>query len=105
MLAEIAALKLDILITELDVIDAALPGGVGRRDALVAGLAAQFLKAVCEVVRPGAILTWGLSDRYSWVPIYFKRRDGMPNRPLPLDSEFKRKPLFGVIEEYRRNSA
>ena len=105
LLAEIVALKLDILITELDVIDAALPGGVGERDERVAGFAAQFLNAVCEVVRPGAILTWGLSDRYSWVPTYFKRRDGMPNRPLPLDSEFKRKPLFGVIEEYRRNSA
>jgi endo-1,4-beta-xylanase len=53
-------------------------------------------------VRPKAILTWGLSDRYTWVPTYFKRADGMPNRPLPLDADFKRKPLFDVIEEYRK---
>jgi endo-1,4-beta-xylanase len=56
------------------------------------------------VVRPKAILTWGLSDRYTWVPIYFKRRDGMPNRPLPLDAELKRKPLFDVIDDFRRKA-
>lgn len=102
LLKEIAALGLDVLITELDVVDYELPGKIGERDALVAAKADQFLGAVCEVVRPKAILTWGLSDRYSWVPTYFKRPDGMPNRPLPLDAEFKPKPLFDVIEAYRR---
>jgi len=105
MLAEIKALKLDVLVTELDVIDYELPGEVSERDAMVAAMAAQFLGAVCDVVRPKAILTWGLSDRYTWVPTYFKRRDGMPNRPLPLDADFKRKPLFDVVEQYRRTAA
>jgi endo-1,4-beta-xylanase len=101
-LAEIAALKLDVLITELDVVDYELPGKVSERDALVAKKASEFLAAVSEVVRPKAILTWGLSDRYTWVPIYFTRPDGMPNRPLPLDANLKRKPLFDVIEQFRR---
>jgi endo-1,4-beta-xylanase len=101
-LGEIAALKLDVLITELDVVDYELPGKVSERDALVAKKAGEFLAAVCDVVRPKAILTWGLSDRYTWVPIYFKRPDGMPNRPLPLDADLKRKPLFDVIEQFRR---
>ena len=105
LLAEIAALKLDVLITELDVIDYQLPGRVSERDALVAGMASRFLGSVCDVVRPKAILTWGLSDRYTWVPIYFKRPDGMPNRPLPLDADLKRKPLFDVIEQFRRAAA
>jgi endo-1,4-beta-xylanase len=100
-LAEIKALKLDVLITELDVIDYELPGRVSERDALVAAIAGQFLESVSEVVRPKAILTWGLSDRYTWVPTYFKRKDAMPNRPLPLDADFKRKPLFDVIEAFR----
>ena len=68
-LSEITALKLDVLITELDVVDYELPGKVSERDALVAKKAGEFLSAVCEVVRPKAILTWGLSDRYTWVPI------------------------------------
>lgn len=103
-LSDVKAMGLDILITELDVVDYELPGDVAERDALVAGTAGKFLQAVFEVVRPKAILTWGLSDRYTWVPTYFKRPDGMPNRPLPLDAEFKPKPLFAVIEEFRRNA-
>ena len=104
LLAEIAALKLDVLITELDVIDYDLPANVGERDAMVAGMAGRFLESVRDVIRPKAILTWGLSDRYTWVPIYFKRPDGMPNRPLPFDADLKRKPLFDVIEEFRRKA-
>jgi endo-1,4-beta-xylanase len=104
LLAEIKALQLDVWVTELDVIDYELPGRIGERDTQVASVASQFLQAVSEVVRPKAILTWGLSDRYTWVPIYFKRRDGMPNRPLPFDAELKRKPLFEVIEEFRRKA-
>jgi endo-1,4-beta-xylanase len=104
LLAEIKALKLDVWITELDVIDYELPGKIVERDAQVAGMASQFLQAVGEVVRPKAILTWGLSDRYTWVPIHYKRRDGMPNRPLPLDTELKRKPLFEVIEQFRHKA-
>ena len=104
-LAEIVALKLDVLVTELDVIDYEMPGDIGQRDKMVAAMADQFLGAVCEVVRPKALLTWGLSDRYTWVPIYFTRKDGLPNRPLPFDSNFRRKPLFDVIEKYRRAPA
>jgi endo-1,4-beta-xylanase len=104
LLSEIKALEFDVLITELDVIDYELPGRVSERDALVADVAGRFLQSVCEVVRPQAILTWGLSDRYTWVPIYFKRADGMPNRPLPLDADFKRKPLFDVIEQFRQKA-
>jgi endo-1,4-beta-xylanase len=81
-----------------------LPGEIKQRDAMVAAMADQFLGAVCDVVRPKAILTWGLSDRYTWVPTYFKRRDGLPNRPLPFDADFKPKPLFDVIEAYRRRT-
>jgi endo-1,4-beta-xylanase len=104
-LAEVNALKLDVLITELDVIDRDLPSKISERDAQVAGIAGDYMKTVCEVVRPKAILTWGLSDRYTWVPTYFKRRDGLPNRPLPFDADLKSKPLFDVIEEIRRKFA
>ena len=102
--AEIVALKLDVLITELDVNDFTLPAKISERDARVAELAAQFMSAVCEVTRPTAILTWGISDRYSWMPTYFKRTDGLPNRPLPLDADFQRKPLFDVVQQYRHKS-
>src|ERR1700761_527818 len=104
-LREIVALKLDVLITDLDVIDYEFPADIGQRDARVAATARDYLEAVCEVVHPKALLTWGLSDRYTWVPTWFKRTDGLPNRPLPLDADLKPKPLFDVIEGVRRKFA
>jgi endo-1,4-beta-xylanase len=104
-LREVVALELDVLITELDVIDYEFPADFGQRDARVAATARNYLDAVCEVVHPKALLTWGLTDRYTWVPTWFKRADGLPNRPLPLDADLKPKPLFDVIEGFRRKSA
>jgi endo-1,4-beta-xylanase len=104
-LREIVALKLDVLITELDVIDYEFPADIGERDARVAATARAYLESVCEVVHPKALLTWGLTDRYTWVPTWFKRRDGLPNRPLPLDADLKAKPLFDVIKGFRQKSA
>ncbi|MGB3445440.1 MAG: endo-1,4-beta-xylanase [Xanthobacteraceae bacterium] len=105
LLAEIAKMNLDVIVTELDVIDYELPGNVTKRDMLVADKARDFLDAVCGVVRPRTLLTWGLSDRYTWVPLYFKRPDGMANRPLPLDVDLQPKPLFAVIDRIRHRPA
>ena len=104
-LREVVALKLDVLITELDVIDYEFPADTRERDARVAATARDYLEAVFEVMHPKALLTWGLTDRYTWVPTWFKRADGLPNRPLPLDADLKPKPLFDVIEGFRRKFA
>lgn len=104
-LREIRAMRLDVLVTELDVIDFTLPGAVEARDQRVAETARTFLSAVAEVTPPSAVLTWGISDRYTWVPMYFTRPDGMPNRPLPLDADMRPKPLMAVIERYARTAS
>ena len=54
-----------------------------------------------SVVRPRAVLTWGLTDRWAWVPPYFKRPDGAKNRPLPLDEDYAPKPFMRVLDRYR----
>jgi endo-1,4-beta-xylanase len=100
--AEMHGLGLKLLVTELDVIDYTLPGDVPTRDALVAAKADEFLGALSAGAVPEAILTWGLSDRYTWLPMYFKRDDGKPNRPLPFDDAMRPKPLMDVINRYRR---
>ncbi len=104
-LGEIGALGLDVLVTELDVIDHTLPGSVGQRDARVAEMARNFLTAVAEITPPSAILTWGISDRYTWVPMYFSRGDGLANRPLPLDADMRPKPLMAVLEQFTRTAS
>lgn len=100
--AELATMNVDVLVTEMDVIDNELPGPETERDAAVAALAGDFLQAVFDGGRPKAILTWGISDRYTWVPIWFSRADGRANRPLPLDSDYRRKPFMDVIDGFRR---
>ncbi|WP_315833831.1 endo-1,4-beta-xylanase [Bradyrhizobium prioriisuperbiae] len=103
--SELKGWGLKILITELDVIDDTLPGPEQARDAAVAAKADDFLEAVFAACRPETIITWGLSDRYTWVPTYNKRADGRLNRPLPLDDAMKPKPLMAVIDRYRRRAA
>jgi endo-1,4-beta-xylanase len=55
---------------------------------------------VLSVARPRSISTWGLSDRSTWMRQYFKRGDGKPLRPLPLDANLDRKPLWSVLAKY-----
>lgn len=98
----VKTLGLRLIVTELDVIDSALPGPDRVHDALVADQADAFLGALFAAAPPAAVLTWGLTDRYTWMPMYYKRPDGSPNRPLPLDADYRRKPLMDVIERYCR---
>jgi endo-1,4-beta-xylanase len=88
------------MITELDVNDVEIPGDEAARDAAVARHAAEYLDIVFSVARPRSISTWGLSDRATWMRQYFKRADGKPLRPLPLDRNLDRKPLWSVLAKY-----
>ena len=64
------------------------------------GSFAEYLDIVFSVARPRSISTWGLSDRATWLPQYFKRADGKPLRPLPLDRDLNRKPMWSVLAKY-----
>ncbi len=98
--AELKAMNVDVLVTELDVIDKFLSSDENQRDDVIAGRVTDLLQAISDANRPTAILTWGISDRYTWVPMYFTRDDGSPNRPLPLDRDYKVKPLMKVIDRF-----
>ena len=98
--SEIHGLGLSVHVTELDVIDYDLPGPIVVRDAIVAARAHDFLEPVFAAARPAVLATWGITDRYTWVPTWFTRPDGRPNRPLPLDENYQRKPLWNVIDYF-----
>jgi endo-1,4-beta-xylanase len=103
--SEIHSLGLTVHVTELDVIDNDLPGPVAVRDAVTAARAHHFLEAVFAAARPAVVATWGITDRYTWVPIWYKRKDGLPNRPLPFDENYRPKPLWSVIDYFCRKPA
>jgi endo-1,4-beta-xylanase len=99
-LRSVVALGYRLMITELDVNDVELRGNEAERDAAVARHVAEYLDIVFSVAPPRSISTWGLSDRYSWLRQYYKRPDGKPLRPLPLDINLDRKPMWSVLAKY-----
>jgi endo-1,4-beta-xylanase len=97
---ELRKAGLAILVTELDVVDNQLSADLPTRDAQVAR-ADEFIAAITAEAPLGALLTWGITDRYTWVPMYFKRSDGLPNRPLPLDESYRAKPFMQALNRLR----
>ena len=100
---ELRAWGLEVLVTELDVDDQKLTGTQAERDAIVAKRVDDLLTAISTSGPVRSILTWGISDRYSWINGTFTRKDKQPNRPLPLDGEFKPKPFMDVISKFTKD--
>lgn len=98
-LSDVAALGLKIMVTELDVIDQKLPKDVAARDIAVADAYKAFLSTTLEEPNVIAVLTWGLSDKYTWLTKEKPRSDGAKVRPLPLDEDFKRKLAWDAVAE------
>lgn len=99
-LRQVVALGYRLLVTELDVNDVQIAGSEAERDDAVARHVADYLDIVFSVARPMSIATWGLSDRATWLRQYYRRADGMPLRPLPLDRDLNRKKLWAVLARY-----
>lgn len=96
-LRDVASLGLQIMITELDVIDEELPSDITIRDRIVARAYEDFLSAVLDEPAVTTIITWGLSDGYTYHTDFHSRSDGMPVRPLPLDASLKPKLAWNAI--------
>lgn len=96
-LSDVASMNLKILVTEMDVEDYKLPKDIQVRDRKVAGAYYDFLSVVLDSPAVEAVVTWGLSDRYTWLADYRPRSDKAPVRPLPLDEQMKRKAAWNAI--------
>ena len=105
-LKEISDRGLKIMITEMDVIDRSAPSDVAARDAEVASLYKRYLDVVLANRSVIAVITWGLSDRESWITrgdqAAFRRMDGLPARPLPFDDSYRPKKAYDAIAEALR---
>jgi endo-1,4-beta-xylanase len=94
---DVASLGLKIMITELDVTDRKLPADIRYRDRLVAATYEDYLSVALDEPAVIAVITWGLSDRYTWLSEFAKRKDGKPVRVLPYDRYFQRKLAWNAI--------
>ncbi|MBW4633612.1 MAG: endo-1,4-beta-xylanase [Iphinoe sp. HA4291-MV1] len=96
-LADVASLGLKILVSELDVADKELPKDIGVRDRIIASVYEDYLSVVLDEPAVIAVITWGLSDRHTWISDYAPRPDGAPVRPLPFDSNLKPKLAWNAM--------
>jgi len=100
-LDELAARGLEIMITELDVVDKGAPSDIAARDAAVAAIYKHYLDVALAHQAVSTVITWGVSDRMSWIisvpDPHTHRDDGLRARPLPFDADMRPKPAFGAM--------
>jgi endo-1,4-beta-xylanase len=85
-LRDLRELDLQVFLTEMDVNDRALPPDLPGRDRAVAETYQRYLSTVLADPAVKAVLTWGITDRYTWLNGEDARADKLPERPLPFDS-------------------
>jgi endo-1,4-beta-xylanase len=99
MIAEARAMGLKVLVTEMDVNDRALVPEIALRDEAVAKTYESYLKTVVADPAVIAVLTWGITDKYTWLNGEDSRTDKVAERPLPFDAEMRAKPAVGAIRQ------
>jgi endo-1,4-beta-xylanase len=97
------ALGLQVFITELDVNDDAVSASdVAERDQVVADVYRSYLATALDGPEVKAVLTWGASDKNTWLNNGTKFRKQHPERlqrPLPFDPDYAPTPAFFTMRE------
>lgn len=94
-LADLRELDLQVFLTELDVNDRDLPlKPTGARDEAVAATYRQYLDLVLREPAVRVVLTWGITDRATWLNGEDARADHQPERCLPFDRDYAPTPAF-----------
>jgi endo-1,4-beta-xylanase len=94
----VVAMGYDLLITEFDVNDQALPANIAARDRSVADYAKAYFEVMLSYPQLKDILAWGMCDPYSWLQEFKPlRTDGLQKRCCPYDAQFQPKPLHTEI--------
>lgn len=94
---DVVAMGYDLLITEYDVRDAALPADIAKRDAGVAALTRAYFDMMVSYKQLSDVLVWGMVDPYSWLQNFEPRKDGLATRGCPYDAAFAAKPMRHAI--------
>jgi endo-1,4-beta-xylanase len=103
-LRQVAARGVKILITELDVLDDGLPAATGPRDRGVADVTKAYLDVALAEPAVTTLMTFGLSDRFTWLQEDYPRDDGAARRPLPFDEDLRPKPAYDALSHSLRRA-
>ena len=91
---ELQAMNLKVLLTEMDVNDRALPADSATRDQAVAETYGSYLRSTLANSSVVALLTWGITDKYTWLNGEDSRPDKLPERALPFDADLRPKMAY-----------
>jgi endo-1,4-beta-xylanase len=90
-LSEVAALGLEVYITEMDVVSAGVGGGQAGRDRATAKVYGDYASLMLADPNVTMLLTWGLSSGHTWVNEPDQRMQRFPDiwseGPLPFDDD------------------
>jgi endo-1,4-beta-xylanase len=103
-LAELADRGLDILITEMDVLDDGLPKNRKIRARAVGEVYKRYLDVTLREPAVKSVMTFGLSDRYTWLQEDYPREDGAQRLALPYDTKLRRMPAFNALHRELRTA-
>ncbi len=94
----LAALGLEIQITELDVRMLMPPNEKKLQDQ--AQIYRAYLDACLVVTNCNTFVTWGFTDKYSWIPQFFPGNGAA----LPFDQAYRQKPAYHALLQALNNS-
>ncbi len=91
------AMGLKLLITEFDVNDRFLPGvALDVRDRAIAAAYRDYLNLTLANPEVIALLTWGITDKWTWLNKRDARIDGLGERGLPFDADLRPTPAYSA---------
>jgi endo-1,4-beta-xylanase len=96
---ELGQRGLDVLITEMDVLDDGLPKAHKPRDRAIADIYRRYLDVALESHYVKAVINFGLTDRYTWLDEDMPRSDGSHRRPLAFDRDLRTKLAYHAIRD------
>jgi endo-1,4-beta-xylanase len=94
---------LEVYVTELDVNDDDQPNNdIAARDQLIAQTYQKYLTTVLQNQAVKAVLTWGLTDKHTWLndgKTHQKKQPNRRQRPLPFDDDYKPTPAYFAMRD------
>jgi endo-1,4-beta-xylanase len=107
---EVTAMGLAIVVTELDVKESDYVASAPTRDQMVGDEVRRYLEVVLSHRNVEGVVTWGLSDRHSWLGVTESDYARFPgawtdgsspgfNRGLPFDSSMRKTPMYYAIAD------
>jgi endo-1,4-beta-xylanase len=103
-LAEVAARGLTIMITEMDVLDDGLKATSPPATRESPDVYHRYLDVALDEQAVKVVMTFGLSDRYTWLQEDDSRADGAPRLPLPFDADLQPKPAYDAFSQAFANA-